>query len=114
MGKFVEKRAEYDMKATGARLRRLRLEKKLTEQEVGNYLYVSAQAVHKWEHGKCFPAVDNLFALCELYEVNPLEVMIKKSVSTQNNASYVGIKETNANMFKRLQMYLGRFMDKIF
>lgn len=114
MGEIVGKRPEYDMKAIGRKLRELRLKKKLTEQDVGKFLYVSPQAVHKWEHGKCFPAVDNLFALCELYGVNPLEVMVKKSEITQSNTLYVGIKEININMWKRLQVYMGRFVDKLF
>lgn len=102
------------MKAMGNKLRELRLKNKMTEQDVGKFLYVSPQAVYKWEHGRCFPAVDNLFALCELYKVNPLEVMIKKSEITQGNVSYIGIKEENANMLKRLQMYVGRLMDNLF
>ncbi len=114
MGKTIEKRPEYDMKATGIKLRELRLKKKLTEQEVGKFLYVSPQAVHKWEHGRCFPTVDNLFALCELYDVNPLEVMVKKSIRTQSSVLYIGMEGANRNMLKRLQMYMGRIMDELF
>ena len=114
MVRNLGKRAEYDMKALGEKLRELRIKNELTEREVGQYLYVSPQAVHKWEQGRCFPAVDNLFALCELYKVDPLDVMVKKGKSTLNRPTYIGVKDTNVKTLKRMQMYLGRIMDKLF
>lgn len=114
MERNLGKRPEYDMKAFGEKLRELRIKNRLTEREVGQYLYVTPQAVHKWEHGRCFPAADNLFALCELYKTNPLDVMVKKGESIQVSPTYIGVKDTNANMLKRMQIYIGRVMDQFF
>ena len=38
----------------------------------------SVQAIYRWENGECFPTMDNFFALLELYEVNPFEVLVKR------------------------------------
>lgn len=53
-------------------------------------------------------------ALCELYKVDPLDVMVKKGKSTLNRPTYIGVKDTNVKMLKRMQMYMGRIMDKLF
>lgn len=74
----MNQRPEYDAKQTGRNLRRLRLEHGYTAEQVREYIGMgSVQAVYKWERGECFPALDNFFALVELYGEKPLDILVR-------------------------------------
>ncbi len=71
-------RPEYDMKIVGKNLKRLRVAKNLSVDEVREYLGLgSVQAIYKYEEGKSYPPADTMLALMELYEAN-LYDMIKE------------------------------------
>lgn len=71
-------RPEYDLKVIGENLRRLRIEKSLSVDEVREYLRLgSVQAVYKYEKGKSYPQADTMFALMELYEANLSDITCK-------------------------------------
>ena len=71
-------RLEYDMKIVGKNLKRLRVAKNLSVDEVREYLGLgSVQAIYKYEEGKSYPPADTMLALMELYEAN-LYDMIKE------------------------------------
>lgn len=75
----MKRRPEYNLAETGKNLRRLRRQKKLSVEDVRNYMGLeSVQAVYRWEKGCNFPTADNLLALAELYGVNPLKMLVKK------------------------------------
>ena len=44
----------------GAKIRLLRKEKRVTQEELAEYLHISSQAVSKWETGACSPDIDML------------------------------------------------------
>ena len=50
------------------KLTRLRKKKGLTQMEVAEKLYVSRQAISRWEVGAAVPSTDNLRVLSDLYE----------------------------------------------
>jgi len=54
----------------GEKLKNIRKEKNLTQEEVAKKIGVSAQAVSKWEKGECLPDVYNLKLLGRLYRVS--------------------------------------------
>jgi len=61
-------RPHFDIVASGARMRAIRQERKISVKQVMEYMgFESTQAVYKWEAGKCFPQADNLIALAILY-----------------------------------------------
>ena len=69
-------RPEYDMKQIGQNLRRLRISKKLSVEDVRKYLCLgSVQAIYKYEKGKCCPQADTMFALMELYEAGLKDII---------------------------------------
>ncbi len=71
-------RPEYDMKIVGKNLKRLRVAKNLSVDEVREYLGLgSVQAIYKYEEGKSYPPADTMLALMVLYEAN-LYDMIKE------------------------------------
>ena len=56
-------RPHFDIVASGARMRAIRQERKISVKQVLEYMgFESTQAVYKWEAGKCFPQADNLIA----------------------------------------------------
>lgn len=64
------------MKLIGCNLKLLRKEKKLTVKEVSRYLrQASVQTIYKYEAGKCYPAVDVLLALMQLYEADLYDIL---------------------------------------
>ena len=49
---------------------KLRTERHLSQTDVAKRLYVSRQAVSKWENGDAEPSLDNLIALAKLFNVS--------------------------------------------
>ncbi len=56
-------------------IKRLRQKKSLTQEELGEKLFVTRQAVSNWETGKNQPDVDMLKSLAEVLEVDIKEVI---------------------------------------
>lgn len=80
-------RPEYDMKAMGRKMKYYRRLRNLTVEDVRVYMQLSSvQAIYKWESGLCFPTADNLMALAELYQVNPMDLMPKCAVGASGGA----------------------------
>lgn len=57
-----------DAKATGARIRELRIQRHLKVEEVSRFMgFESEQAIYKWQRGDSLPTIDNLYALSRLF-----------------------------------------------
>jgi transcriptional regulator with XRE-family HTH domain len=54
----------------GEKLKSLRKERNFTQEEAGEKIGVSGQAVSKWEKGECLPDVYNLKLLARLYRIS--------------------------------------------
>ena len=62
-------RTDYDARWIGRNPKRLRIQKKLTVDEVRRYLGVgSVQAVYKYESGKSYPPSDAMLSLIHISE----------------------------------------------
>lgn len=59
-----------DQKIFGEKLRNHRKLLGMTQEEVGEHIGVSAQAVSKWEAGDCLPDCFNLKAISDLYNIS--------------------------------------------
>ena len=71
-------RPEYSLLKTGEQIRKLRKERKISVEHMRDYLQLgSAQAIYKWENGKCFPQADNLMALAKLFNISPTQIMVE-------------------------------------
>lgn len=51
-------------------LKTRRVNYKLTQAQLAEQMFVTTQAVSKWETGKAVPSIDNLLALSDLYNVS--------------------------------------------
>ena len=56
-------------------IKKFRLEKNLTQEQLAAKLCISAQAVSKWESGQSDPSTTNLLALAKLFGVRPEELL---------------------------------------
>lgn len=56
-----------DMEKVAARLKQLRLDNGLTQDNVAESVYVSRQAVSSWELGTALPSIPSCILLLELY-----------------------------------------------
>lgn len=54
----------------GSKLKKARLEKKLTQENVANILNVSRSTISSWEVGRSYPDLDNLVSISNLYDVS--------------------------------------------
>lgn len=72
-------RPQFDIVASGRRMRDIRRKRNLSVREVMDYMgFESTQAIYKWEAGKCYPQADNLVALAKLYNVSPMELLVEE------------------------------------
>ena len=79
-------RPHFDIVASGARMRAIRQERKISVKQVVEYMgFESTQAVYKWEAGKCFPQADNLIALAILYRVSPMELLVEEDLVSSSS-----------------------------
>ncbi len=53
-----------------SKLKKARLEKELTQENVANILNVSRSTISSWEVGRSYPDLDNLVAISDLYDVS--------------------------------------------
>ena len=57
-------------KIIGEKIKKNRHKKQITQAQLAEALYVSAQAVSNWERGVTPPDIDNLCKLSEFFEVS--------------------------------------------
>ncbi len=62
----------------GDKLKNARLDKKLTQEEVAEKLFVSRQSISNWENNKTYPDIGNVIALSDLYQIS-LDELLKGS-----------------------------------
>lgn len=58
------------MEKIGTIIRNHRIAKGLTQEELGNKVFVSKQAVSKWETEKTLPDIETVRKLCEILDIN--------------------------------------------
>lgn len=75
----------------------LRKDRKLTQQQVADFVYVSREAVSKWERGVNLPDPSMLMKLSELYEVTINEILYGEYLTEHNKKE---INNTTANIME--------------
>lgn len=56
-------------------LRRIRQEKGMTQQELADRILICNQSISKWETGTVSPQVKWLYAIADVLEVNPKDLI---------------------------------------
>lgn len=63
------------MEKIGTIIRNHRIAQGLTQEELGKKVFVSKQAVSKWETGKTLPDIEMVRKLCEILQINKDEIL---------------------------------------
>lgn len=72
---------------TGAMIRELREQRRMTQAELAERLFVSDKTVSKWENGKGYPDISLLEPIAEVFGVSVTELLSGKAVSNVNVAA---------------------------
>ena len=64
-----------DFQAVGKQIHNLRVQNGFSQDGLAEVLYVTRQAVSRWELGQTLPSVDNLAELCRLFRVSFEELL---------------------------------------
>lgn len=81
---------------TGAMIKRLREEKKLTQSELADKIFVTDKAISKWETGRGYPDISLVEPLAKALGVSVIELLSGENVINTNRSG---------NM-KRVQFYV--------
>lgn len=101
-----------------SKLKELRIKKNITQEELAKQLYLSRQAVSRWETGKSIPDYQTLISICEFYNVN-INYFFEDN-NLQDKKSYFDLilenfnKQKTINKFKHTILFLIVFIVIIF
>lgn len=76
-----------DRYVTGAVIRRLRENKKLTQEDLAEKIFVSSKAVSKWETGQGFPDISLLEPLADALGISVIELLSGEDIRNMNRSS---------------------------
>ena len=82
----------------GKNIMELRKRKKLTQQELGDKLYVTFQAVSKWERGLSLPDITILSKLAEVLDTDIYNIL---QIDKKDNVDFQKILEEEKNNIKK-------------
>ncbi len=75
-----------DRYVTGAVIRRLRENKKMTQEELAEIIHVSGKAVSKWETGRGLPDITLLESLAKALDISVIELLSGEDVRNRNRS----------------------------
>lgn len=76
-----------DKYVTGAVIRKLRENKKMTQEELADTLFVSSKAVSKWETGQGFPDISLIEPLAKALDISVIELLSGVNIQNRNRSS---------------------------
>ena len=75
-----------DTYVTGAVIKKLRENKKMTQDQLAQKIFVTSKAVSKWETGKGFPDIGLLESLGKALDVSVIELLSGEDITNLNKA----------------------------
>lgn len=76
-----------DNYVTGALIRKLRENRKMTQEELADRIGVSSKAVSKWETGKGFPDIGLIENLAKALDISVIELLSGVDIRNRNTSS---------------------------
>ena len=70
-----------DLKKIGQFLAKLRQEKKLTQEQLGEKIGVTNKTISRWENGNYLPPVEMLMQLSQFYDISINELLSGERLS---------------------------------
>ena len=72
---------------TGAMIKRLREERKMTQSQLAAKLNVSDKAISKWETAKGYPDISLVEPIAEALEISVMELLSGNDITNANRSS---------------------------
>ena len=79
-------------------LKRLRIKKRATSEELANLLKISVQAYYKYENGKSEPNIDSICKLADYYHISTDELLGRET----NLLNIALLSDKQQNLIKKL------------
>lgn len=76
-----------DKYVTGAVIKRLRENKKMTQEDLAEKVFVSSKAVSKWETGQGFPDISLIEPLAKALDISVIELLSGEDIRNLNKSS---------------------------
>ncbi|MBS9336627.1 helix-turn-helix domain-containing protein [Fructobacillus papyrifericola] len=92
----------------GKRLKALRQEKGLTQEDLAKEFYTSWQNISSWENGKSYPNMTDLIRLSDFFDVS-LDVFLKEDGQVQESLEKAPVKKILRSVLLTLT-----FLDLLF
>ena len=73
-----------DLKRIGKFIANCRKEKKITQEQLAEKLYVTDRAVSKWERGLSLPDADKMLDLCNILDISVNELLIGEKINMKD------------------------------
>lgn len=90
------------------KLKDLRKSKNMSQEQLSEKLYVSRQAITKWENGAGLPDIENIVAIAALFNTSLDDLLSEeKSVLTRHEFLYESRTEYDLDEEKRLDISIG-------
>lgn len=104
---------EMENKVFAERIKKLRIEKKLTQQELGNKFGLTSTGVSYWESGKANPSMDMINKLSDFFGVT-IDYLIGKSKIDENDEGMILFRkaeQVNENDKKKMYNIINSTID---
>lgn len=72
----------YDIKASGLRIKNLRQEKMLTQEQLAERLHISVSMLSKMERGSTGVSIDRLIEIAEIFSVSTDYILLGRELRT--------------------------------
>ena len=73
----------------GEKIQQLRKQNQLSQEELGQQLFVSRQTVSLWENGQTLPTIDNLMRLKEIFGVSLDTLLSKENLPKEETQNFI-------------------------
>lgn len=94
------------MTKVAEQLKQLRVKHQLSQDALAEQLFISRQAISKWENGDTIPDLDNLVRLTEIFDVSLDELVLAKPHEVK--------VKTNRLIYKNTISSIGLFFEILF
>lgn len=89
----------------GEKIKELRIENKLTQEELANKLGVTRQAISKWEQNLALPDTNNLISISKIFNVKVDELInYKSNLGNQNIEADIDNSDTSDDKESKLDL----------
>lgn len=96
---------EMENKVFAERIKKLRIEKKLTQQELGNKFGLTSTGVSYWESGKAIPSMEMINKLSDFFGVTIDYLIGKNELDEKNEGMILFRKAEQVNEKDKEKMY---------